>query len=91
MARDAPRRDQRPQPASISKPPSGRGDVQTQCEAAWWELSHGPGYGLAAIKAAKDAKTAAIMATELFEKAGVRGDALRRDGGQMVGLFLQGA
>jgi hypothetical protein len=61
---------------------AGKGDVQTQCEAAWHELSHGPGYGLKAIEAASTAHMAATQATAFYEKAGAADAAQRR--GQMA-------
>ena len=57
---------------------AGRGDAATQAAAAWWELTHGPGYGLKAIESASTAYGAAMQATALFEKAGALDAAERR-------------
>ncbi len=57
---------------------AAKGDVQAQCEAAWWELTHGAGYGLKAIESAQTAYGAAVQATALFEKAGMLNAAQRR-------------
>lgn len=61
---------------------AARGAIQTQIEAAWWELANTPGYGMKAISAAKTAYQAAYRATALFERAGAADAAERR--GQMA-------
>lgn len=62
---------------------AGKGNVQTQVEAAWWELSNFPaGYGVNAISAAASPYMAAYQACALFERAGAADAAQRR--GQMA-------
>ena len=59
-----------------------RGSIQTQVEAAWWELGKYAWAGKAAIEAQTNARLAAVQATALFERAGAVAAAERR--GQMA-------
>ncbi len=61
---------------------AGRGSIQTQVEAAWFELAKFAWAGKTAIEAQTHARLAAVQATALFERAGAVDAANRR--GQMA-------
>jgi len=57
---------------------AGQGSIQTQIEAAWWELNNAPCFGMKAIESQATAYGAALQACVLFERAGALDAAQRR-------------
>jgi hypothetical protein len=57
---------------------AGKGTIQTQIEAAWWELENIPWLGMKTIASQSTAYGAAMQACALFERAGAVDAAQRR-------------